>query len=115
MAFELDIPCIIEGVETEAQLAAIRGVAVQAQGRFWGEPQGPERIPMLHPVPLPACREGEPLPGNFAQETGAAPWNVKIASGTSTHCGVSAAAAHLKGAHLSMRNRYLYSQEMIHG
>ncbi len=53
MAFELDIPCVVEGVETEAQLQAIRGMAVHAQGWYWGMPQGPGCIPMLNPVPLP--------------------------------------------------------------
>lgn len=53
MAFELDIPCIIEGVETETQLAAIQGMSVHAQGWLWGKPQGPEYIPTLHPMPLP--------------------------------------------------------------
>jgi len=61
MAFELDIPCVVEGVETEAQLAAIRGMAVQAQGWYWGMPQGPESIPMLNPLPLPRPRP-RPLP-----------------------------------------------------
>jgi diguanylate cyclase (GGDEF)-like protein/PAS domain S-box-containing protein len=51
MAYELDIPCIIEGIETEKQLAAIRGMAVQAQGWFWGKPQGPEHVPVLRQVP----------------------------------------------------------------
>lgn len=53
MAFELDIPCIVEGVETEAQLAAIRGMAVQAQGWYWGMPQGPGSIPMINPASRP--------------------------------------------------------------
>ena len=53
MAFELDIPCIVEGVETDAQLAAIRGMSVQAQGWLWGQPQGPGRVPVLNPVTLP--------------------------------------------------------------
>jgi EAL domain-containing protein (putative c-di-GMP-specific phosphodiesterase class I) len=52
MAYELDIPCIIEGVETEAQLAAIRGMSVHAQGWLWGKPLGPECVPMINPVPL---------------------------------------------------------------
>lgn len=56
MAFELDIPCIVEGVETEAQLSAIRGMAVHAQGWYWGMPQGPGSIPMLNPVPLPRAQ-----------------------------------------------------------
>jgi EAL domain-containing protein (putative c-di-GMP-specific phosphodiesterase class I) len=51
MAFELDIPCIIEGVETEVQLAAIRGMSVHAQGWLWGKPRGPEYVPMLNPLP----------------------------------------------------------------
>jgi len=56
MAFELDIPCIVEGVETEAQLEAIRGMAVHAQGWYWGMPKGPGSIPMLNPVPLPRAQ-----------------------------------------------------------
>ncbi|NMM23190.1 MAG: PAS domain S-box protein [Phycicoccus sp.] len=56
MAFELDIPCIVEGVETEAQLQAIRGMDVLAQGWYWGMPQGPGVIPMLNPVRLPITR-----------------------------------------------------------
>lgn len=56
MAFELDIPCIIEGVETKAQLEVIRGMAVHAQGWYWGMPQGPGSIPMLNSAPLPIAR-----------------------------------------------------------
>jgi diguanylate cyclase (GGDEF)-like protein/PAS domain S-box-containing protein len=56
MAFELDIPCIVEGVETEAQLMAIQGMAVHAQGWYWGMPKGPGSIPMLNPVPLPRAQ-----------------------------------------------------------
>jgi diguanylate cyclase (GGDEF)-like protein len=52
MAYELDIPCIVEGVETEAQLAAIRGMSVQAQGWLWGRPQGPGHFPTAVVVPL---------------------------------------------------------------
>jgi len=51
MAFELDIPCVIEGVETHTQLDAIRGMSVQAQGWYWGRPQGPGHIPTLNPSP----------------------------------------------------------------
>jgi len=47
MAFELGIPCIIEGVETELQLEALRGLSVLAQGWYWGEPQGAGSVPML--------------------------------------------------------------------
>jgi len=53
LAYELDIPCIIEGVETIEQLDAIRGMAVQAQGWFWGQPQGLDSIPMLNPEQTP--------------------------------------------------------------
>ncbi len=53
MAYELDIPCIIEGVETHAQLEAIQGMSVHAQGWYWGKPQGPGHTPILHPVSLP--------------------------------------------------------------
>ena len=49
MAYELDIPCIIEGVETDMQLDAIRGMSVQAQGWFWGKPQGPGTHPDAQP------------------------------------------------------------------
>jgi len=58
MAYELDIPCVIEGVETDLQLAAIRGMAVQAQGWFWGKPQGPGSIPTLNPLPMPRDLSG---------------------------------------------------------
>lgn len=50
MAFELDIPCIIEGVETTVQLDAIRGMSVQAQGWIWGKPQGSGHVPMINPL-----------------------------------------------------------------
>ncbi|MEO6471436.1 MAG: EAL domain-containing protein [Aeromicrobium sp.] len=48
IAFELGIPCIVEGVETAAQLDAIQGMAVQAQGWFWGKPRGPEYLPGIY-------------------------------------------------------------------
>jgi len=51
IAFELDIPCVIEGVETNVQLEAIRGMSVQAQGWVWGKPQGPGHVPALLPMP----------------------------------------------------------------
>ncbi|MEO8519260.1 MAG: EAL domain-containing protein, partial [Dermatophilaceae bacterium] len=51
IAFELDIPCVIEGVETDVQLAAIRGMSVQAQGWVWGKPQGAGHVPELGPLP----------------------------------------------------------------
>jgi len=53
MAFELDIPCIVEGVETDAQLEALQGMSVEAQGWYWGKPQGAGHIPILNPVSLP--------------------------------------------------------------
>ncbi|MGB8651453.1 MAG: EAL domain-containing protein [Mycobacteriales bacterium] len=58
MAYELGIPCVVEGVETEQQLEALRGLSLQAQGWLWGLPQGPERPPELHPVPVPPPRPG---------------------------------------------------------
>lgn len=58
IAFELDIPCVIEGVETEVQLAAIRGMSVQAQVWFWGKPRGPGHIPALNPVQSLAKPDG---------------------------------------------------------
>ncbi|MET0820977.1 MAG: EAL domain-containing protein [Aeromicrobium sp.] len=47
MAAELGIPCIVEGVETQRQLDAIRGLGLQAQGWWWGQPQGEETIPSI--------------------------------------------------------------------
>lgn len=52
MAHELDIPCIVEGVETKAQLEALQGMAVQAQGWLWGKPQGPDHVPAINVVLL---------------------------------------------------------------
>jgi diguanylate cyclase (GGDEF)-like protein/PAS domain S-box-containing protein len=54
MAYELDIPCIIEGVETDTQLEAIRGMSVHAQGWYWGKPQGAGHVPLLNPMHLPS-------------------------------------------------------------
>jgi len=51
MARELGIPCVVEGVETPAQLAAIRDLGVQAQGWLWGRPRGAGHIPGLIPFP----------------------------------------------------------------
>ncbi len=56
MAYELDIPCIVEGVETEAQRTALQGMSVQAQGWLWGQPKGPEQIPTLTVLPLPRAK-----------------------------------------------------------
>jgi diguanylate cyclase (GGDEF)-like protein/PAS domain S-box-containing protein len=53
MAYELDIPCIVEGVENEEQLGAIRGMSVQAQGWLWGKPRGAGFVPSLQNVPPP--------------------------------------------------------------
>ena len=53
MAYELDIPCIVEGVETDGQLAAIRGMSVHAQGWLWGKPRGAGFVPALLQPPAP--------------------------------------------------------------
>jgi diguanylate cyclase (GGDEF)-like protein/PAS domain S-box-containing protein len=53
MAYELDIPCIVEGVETDTQLGAIQGMSVHAQGWYWGKPQGPGHVPTINPLRLP--------------------------------------------------------------
>ena len=45
MAFELGIPCIVEGVETVEQLNALRGLTVHAQGWLWGQPTVEDQIP----------------------------------------------------------------------
>ena len=47
MADALDIPCIIEGVENEQQLAAIRGMGVHAQGWLLAESRGPGHVPEM--------------------------------------------------------------------
>ena len=59
MAYQLDIPCIVEGVETSEQLAAIRGMSVQAQGWHWGKAQGPGHVPTLNPARLPQQQTDE--------------------------------------------------------
>jgi EAL domain-containing protein (putative c-di-GMP-specific phosphodiesterase class I) len=57
MAFELGIPCIVEGVETVEQLDALRGLAVHAQGWLWGQPTAEDLIPHAQaPMPLPLPR-----------------------------------------------------------
>lgn len=45
IAHELGIPCVVEGVETQAQLDAVTGMGVLAQGWFWGQPQGADHVP----------------------------------------------------------------------
>lgn len=47
VARELDIPCVIEGVENEQQLKAITGMGVQAQGWFLAESRGPGHVPEM--------------------------------------------------------------------
>ena len=51
-AIETQYPCIVEGVETEAQLQGLKGLAVLAQGCLWGSPQGLEHVPTINPVSL---------------------------------------------------------------
>jgi diguanylate cyclase (GGDEF)-like protein/PAS domain S-box-containing protein len=60
MAFELGIPCIVEGVETVEQLNALRGLAVHAQGWLWGQPTAEHLIPQTQ-VPLPLPRAEQPF------------------------------------------------------
>lgn len=49
MAAELGIPCIVEGVETQAQSDALNGMGVRAQGWLWGQPRGPGHTPSMLP------------------------------------------------------------------
>ncbi|MCL8253079.1 EAL domain-containing protein [Aeromicrobium fastidiosum] len=58
MAAELGIPCIVEGVETERQRDAIRGLGLQAQGWWWGLPRGPETVPAIADRPADDTHEG---------------------------------------------------------
>jgi diguanylate cyclase (GGDEF)-like protein/PAS domain S-box-containing protein len=51
MAYEMDVPCIIEGVETEAQLAALRGMSVYGQGWLWGQPRAGDVTPSVLQIP----------------------------------------------------------------
>jgi len=53
MAFELGIPCVVEGVETKAQVDALRGMTVYAQGWYWGQPVAEGVIPSVPAVPAP--------------------------------------------------------------
>lgn len=54
IAFELGIPCVVEGVETQEQLTAITGMGVLAQGWLWGQPQGADHIPAVQRDVAPA-------------------------------------------------------------
>lgn len=47
MAYELNIPCIVEGVETQEQLDALQGLTVHAQGWLWGQPTPEDYIPRV--------------------------------------------------------------------
>jgi EAL domain-containing protein (putative c-di-GMP-specific phosphodiesterase class I) len=51
MAFEMDVPCIVEGIETAAQLRALRGMSVQGQGWLWGQPLGSGQLPTARLIP----------------------------------------------------------------
>lgn len=52
MAFALDIPCVVEGVERDEQRQALRGMSVQAQGWLWGRPGEAATVARLAAVPL---------------------------------------------------------------
>ncbi len=45
MADAMDVPCIIEGIETQSQHDALLGLGVQGQGWLWGKPRGREVTP----------------------------------------------------------------------
>lgn len=58
MARELSIPCIVEGVETQEQVDALRGLGLHAQGWFWGQPQAAPHTPTM-PQALPTPRSAK--------------------------------------------------------
>ncbi len=47
MAKAMDVPCIIEGIETQAQLDALVGQGVLGQGWLWGKPEGKDVTPSI--------------------------------------------------------------------
>ncbi|MGB8649262.1 MAG: EAL domain-containing protein [Mycobacteriales bacterium] len=51
MAYELDVPCVVEGIETDVQLDALRGMSVHGQGWLWGQPRSGDVIPAVSPRP----------------------------------------------------------------
>ncbi|MGZ6791653.1 MAG: EAL domain-containing protein, partial [Mycobacteriales bacterium] len=61
IAYELDIPCVVEGIETVEQLEALRGLSVQGQGWIWGQPQGPGHVPTARVVPAPPAPRRQSL------------------------------------------------------
>jgi EAL domain-containing protein (putative c-di-GMP-specific phosphodiesterase class I) len=59
MADELDIPCIVEGVESTVQLEALRGKSVHGQGWLWGHPQSGNVVPGVPTRPAQHDTAGE--------------------------------------------------------
>jgi EAL domain-containing protein (putative c-di-GMP-specific phosphodiesterase class I) len=47
MAKAMDVPCIIEGIETQGQLDALLGQGVLGQGWLWGKPEGRDVTPSI--------------------------------------------------------------------
>lgn len=48
MADAMGVPCVIEGIETQAQHDALLGLGVRGQGWLWGKPRGREVAPSVH-------------------------------------------------------------------
>lgn len=47
MADAMGVPCIVEGIETQAQHDALLGLGVRGQGWLWGKPKGRETTPSV--------------------------------------------------------------------
>lgn len=51
MAYAMDVPCVVEGIENESQLNALRGRSALGQGWLWGQPRGSGSVPIATPFP----------------------------------------------------------------
>jgi diguanylate cyclase (GGDEF)-like protein/PAS domain S-box-containing protein len=68
MAEAMEVPCIVEGIESQSQHDALVGLGVHGQGWLWGKPRGREVTPSVPnqragPAPTRVSRRGLPLAG----------------------------------------------------
>lgn len=61
MAKAMDVPCMIEGIETQRQLDALLGQGILGRGRLWGKPEGKDATPSI-PRPRQATAPPRPVP-----------------------------------------------------